>query len=103
MSNISSTMLQKAYVDLYKELRNYIWDFRVVDTLTDLEVETFQTFPNVSQLRRYLLLLKQQVSGTDAMNDNESMNKAFDKFEELLAGDDLTVYSSLETFREVIV
>ena len=100
MSNVSSAQLQKAYISLYKTLRDYIWDFRVVDTLTDLEVATYQKFPDVKQVQHQLQLLEHQVRGTDAMDNNKAMQKAFNQFYDLL--NNPTMYASLDSFKGVI-
>lgn len=79
---LTSPNLQQAYIDMYKALREYIWEFRTVETLANLEIETFVAFPNllkVKQLYSELKLLTNEVAAED-----EELEKSMKKFGDLL-------------------
>jgi len=79
---LTSPNLQQAYVEMYKALREYIWEFRTVETLANLEIETFVAFPNllkVKQLYSELKLLTNEVAAED-----KELEKSMKKFGDLL-------------------
>lgn len=79
---LTSPNLQQAYIDMYKALREYIWEFRTVETLANLEIETFVAFPNllkVKQLYSELKLLTNEVAAED-----KELEKSMKKFGDLL-------------------
>ena len=43
---------QNAYVDLYRLMRNYIWDLDVVEMLADVEVATYDAFIDLEKLNK---------------------------------------------------
>lgn len=100
---ITATNLQSAYNALYKEVRRYIWDFETVSALADLEVETYQVFPDMEQLSKKLATFKRYVDATDVLRDDEDVKKAFDEFEELINDEGIELYANLKTFQEVPV
>ena len=101
MHMITATNLQNAYNALYKEVRNYIWDFDTVSALAELEVETYQAFPDMKQLSNKLATFKRYVDATDVMRTDEALKKAFDAFDEVVNGNDVELYANLKTFQEV--
>lgn len=79
---LTSTSLQQAYIEIYKAIREYIWEFRTVETLANLEIETFVAFPNlikVKQLYSELKLLTNEVAAED-----KELEKSMKKFGDLL-------------------
>jgi len=79
---ITSADLQQAYINIYKAIREYIWDFRTVETLANLEIETFVAFPNlikVKQLYSEFKLLTNEVAAED-----KDLEKSMKKFGDLL-------------------
>ena len=79
---LTSPNLQQAYIEMYKAIREYIWDFRTVETLANLEIETFVAFPNllkVKQLYSELKLLTNDVAAED-----KDLEKSMKKFGDLL-------------------
>lgn len=98
---ITATKLQSAYNALYTQVRRYIWDFETVSALADLEVETYQAFPDMEQLSKKLAAFKRFVSATDVLREDKDMKKAFDEFEELVDGEDTILYANLKSFQEV--
>lgn len=100
---ITATNLQCAYNDLYKEVRRYIWDFETVSALADLEVATYQTFPDIDQLKIAFSTFKRYVDSTGLLRDDEDLKRAFDAFDEILSDDDLELYANIKSFQEVLV
>ena len=81
---ITATELQQAYVDLYTLLREYIWEFRTVEAIADLEIAVFKAFPDLPDVSKRLAILKQLVYFTDAFRLNGEFNQSFEDFQELL-------------------
>jgi len=79
---ISAQIFRNLYVDLYKELRKYLWDIDAVTLIVDLETETHKAFPDVIQLNSILGRLKRQTISTSL--EDEELSDAFDSFEEAL-------------------
>lgn len=99
---IASTKFQKAYNELYRCIREYIWDFNTVNILADLEIETYKSFPDIDKLQKHLSDLKRDVSATDVYDEDEELKAAFEDFESLLDDTD-EIYASLKTFKKVVV
>lgn len=100
---IQATEIQKLYVNLYKELREYLWPIRVVETITDLEVACYQQFPILTNIRLCFRRLKLEVY-PDICNvkEYEELKKAFDKFEKFLDDNEHdVVYSKIKVLEEV--
>lgn len=96
---ISASDFQRIYVKIYKVMREYIWDFDVVDALSDFEVSVYRLFPDIYEIENKFRALRKVVDSYDI--DDPDMDKYFDKFEELLDSDD-SIYYAVTTFREVI-
>lgn len=99
---ISANQIQLNYNKLYACMRNYIWDFRTVEVLANLEVDTYKRFPNIDDIAKDTNQLKQLISTTDVFQDDLELQKSFNRFEDLLSDID-TVYADLQTFRKVVV
>ena len=89
---IAAAILQTAYNDLYKQLRNYIWDYETVVKLADLEVATYMTFPDIDRIRFAFNKLKSDVQASDIWSDDKLLQKAIDSFEDKLDGADQLFY-----------
>lgn len=96
---ISASDFQRVYVKIYKVMRDYIWDFDVVDALSDFEVAVYRIFPDVYEIEQKFNNLRRIVDSYEI--DDPDIDKYFDKFEELLDSDD-TIYYAVKTFKEVI-
>lgn len=97
--SISNLDLQQLYIDLYKELRRYIWSIDVVSAIADLEVATFKACPTLDDIRSSLDALKFLLRGTLAEDDD--LKAAFDAFQSSIQDID-TVYTILNKVEEVI-
>lgn len=89
---IASAILQQAYNDLYKQMRNYIWDYEAVVKIADLEVASYMAFPDIDNIRRAYDRLKSDTSRSDVWSDDKLLQKAFDSFEEKLDRADQIFY-----------
>lgn len=96
---ISASDFQRIYVKIYKRMREYIWDFDVVDALSDFEVSVYRLFPDIYEIEKKFNDLRRIVDSYEL--DDPDMDKYFDKFQELLDSDD-SIYYAVTTFREVI-
>lgn len=91
--------IENQYIKLYKVLRNYIWDYSVVELIAGLEVACCQAFPQIAEVRRLLDALKQAIR--DVTAQDEELQVAFEQFEQLLNSSD-DVYMKLSSVREVV-
>lgn len=82
---------------LYKELRRFIWDFRVVTTIADLEIACMETCPNLDIIRSTFNRLKVDVSEISREDDN--LKKALDAFEDVIQSEEST-YAKLYQVNE---
>lgn len=97
----TATFLQTLYNKLYVEFRNYVWDFDIVELLSDLEIEIYQAFPNINNVNSKFQELKRQVSFTEAFHD-DSLKDAFINFEDVICDTD-GLYVDLKSFKEVVI
>ena len=98
---IAAAILQSAYNDLYKELRNYIWDYNTVEKLADLETAVYMVFPNLDNVRHALNRLETEVRASDIYEDDEQLQRVIERFENKLDGVD-AIYYGLDVPQEVI-
>lgn len=96
---MNSNEIQNAYVDLYTQMRKYIWPFDVIDILVDLEIESFKSFPDVMKLRELLDRLHREIQST--LSEDKDFETSYSSFKKLL-DDDNAMYKLLEQVREVI-
>ena len=96
---ISSAILQRAYDDLYIEVRKYFWSYDAVVALAELEIATYKACPDIEEIKRALNSFKYYAH--DVLLDDEDLAKTFDDFEDLLDSSD-TAFKNLERVNEVI-
>lgn len=96
---ISSLRIQSAYVDLYTQVRKYIWDFSTVEKLADLEVSVYRAFPDIDEVSRCFDKLRFDLKSKE--KDDEDLKKACDKFKSILDSDTET-YIKIYQVDEVI-
>lgn len=94
---INAKLLQNAYVKLYKELREFLWDMPVIELIAELEVATFTAFPDIEDISNKLKKLSQL--GKSIIEEDNDLKLRIDEFEKLLE-EQPTVYASLKTFKE---
>lgn len=97
---VNSSDIQLAYIDLYKNIRKYIWDLDSVELIAKIEDEANKSFPDVRNLNHLLDQLK-QISKENKI-DKELLN-SIDDFKHIIS--DVTsddIYTSIISFKEVI-
>lgn len=97
---IAAAMIQQAYIDLYRQIRNYIWDYDTVVKLAELEVAAYMAFPDIDKVRYALDQLKVELNSSDVYAEDEDLQKAVDDFSETLDGADQVFYG-LEVPQEI--
>lgn len=96
---LSYNELQSAYVDLYTQLRKYIWDFKTVEHIADLEIAVYRTFPDIADVSQRFNELNIDIRSVSF--EDEDLKSAVDAFKEVLHTDDI-LYARLNQVREVI-
>lgn len=86
---INSVRLQDAYINLYSELRKYIWRFDIVELIADLEVAVFTRFQNINRVNELITKLYSEIK--DLITEDDDLNEAFNKFFDIIQDAD-TVY-----------
>ena len=90
----NSAELQTAYNKFYANIRNYIWDFKTVESLAELEIGIYKRFPNIEDVKKSLDKLGVKISKT--MQDDEDFKRSFEKLKNLLSDtDSKNVYTTL--------
>lgn len=97
---ISSNDLQTAYVNLYKQLRNYIWDYDTVERIAELEIAVHTRFPDINTVRSKFKSIEMDVR--DMCQEDEELNEAVKRFNEAIQSDD-SFYAKLDKLNEVNV
>lgn len=83
----NSADIQTAYNKFYSFMRNYIWDFKTVDMLADVEIALYKRFPNVDETKKLLESLKSKIDKT--MQGDEDFKKAYDKLFKTISDTDV--------------
>lgn len=84
---ITSSDIQVRYEQLYTFLMEYLWEFKVVQALANLEISIFKRFPDKDEMSRNLQTLKRDISLTyNELDDNDEpdFKDAFEKLEEAI-------------------
>lgn len=95
---LSLTDLKKYYVRLYEELRNYLWDFRTVEAIAELEIAVYRRFPDSSEIKAKFNRLYSLISNTCA--EDTYLATAATNFKNTINSSD-TYYSRITKPREV--
>ena len=96
---LSYNELQSAYVDLYIQLRKYIWDFKTVEHIANLEIAVYRTFPDIADVSQRFNELNVDIRSVSF--EDEDLKSAIDAFKEVLDKDG-TLYAKLNQVREVV-
>ena len=98
-SLISLKDLQRVYEDMYLEIMRYVWSFEAVKKLADLEVATYNRFPDLDEVRKAFSELRRYIEPT--VVEDEELKKAVENFESVInsAND---VYAKIMQVREDI-
>ena len=79
----NSAEIQNAYNKFYTQMRNYIWDFKTIDLLADLEIGIYRRFPNIEEVKRVLEKLRSKID--KVMVNDEDFQKAYDRLQKVLS------------------
>lgn len=88
-----------AYIRLYRQLRNYIWEYDTVEHIAELEIAIHNRFPNLQDVRKYFNLLCHDIYRSDV--DDEDLDKAIEQFRSYIESDDSVLYAILPKTEEV--
>lgn len=81
-SIVSSIDIQNAYQKLYVFLMEYLWDYKVVEALANLEISCYKTFPDKDEMLKYLDELRKGIQATYnelSKDDEPEFEKACNK------------------------
>ena len=84
---ITSSDIQVKYEHLYKFLMDFLWEFRVVQALANLEIAIFKRFPDKDEMSRCLRLLNQEIRSTYnelSRDDEPEFKEAYEELEEAI-------------------
>ena len=96
---VSYADIRNAYIDLYREMRRYIWDFRIVEQLVEVEIDSFQTCVDMDKLSEDLRLLRQHIN--EVISDDEDLKDAIDAFQDIVDNETET-FAKLYQVSEVL-
>lgn len=91
---LNSVRIQDAYIKLYTQLRNYIWDFRTVQDIADLEIASFCKFPDIACVRNYLDKLYIIVTQNITKDEDTDIYESFDNFYSVINTDG-SIYANI--------
>ena len=94
---ISTFRLQQAYINLYKQFRNYIWDYNKVEMLANLEMAIFKACPDITECKMLFNTLKINIQ--DIVSEDEDFKEVIDDFSELLDSD-TEIYCPITVIKE---
>lgn len=97
---ITSKQIQAAYVKMYAQLRNYIWGFDTVERLANLEIEVYNSFPDLSKIQSTFNSLFMDIR--TAYDEDEELAKAVDAFKKVIESADGEFYLKLDKVQEAI-
>ena len=100
---INSYELQTAYVNLYRCLRDYIWDYDVVVEWAEVETKIFSAFPDISNLQNIVKKFYRSISESLQRTNikDAKIENAFQKIFKLLSDSD-DIYLKITLPREVL-
>lgn len=97
---VNSSDIQLAYVDLYKQIRRYVWDIDSVELIAKIEDEANKSFPDLGKLNNLLDKLKKISKDNDL--DKELLD-CIDSFKNILVDvNSNDVYTSIISFKEIV-
>lgn len=95
---IDISKVRTCYTKLYKALVCYTWNINTIQTLAELEVLIFTSFPDVRKLKCVLQQLKMCI--LRAYNSDDEVHEQFDALQDALDSDE--VFVNLGQIQEVI-
>lgn len=89
--------MQQGYLDLYANLRNYIWDIDIVDSIADLEERVYRAFPSVDSVQSSFDKI---VKGCKSIKDDKELMSSIKGMQHAIDESD-SIYVKLWTPRSV--
>lgn len=84
---ITSSDIQVRYEQLYQFLMDFLWEFRVVQAIANLEISIFKRFPDKDEMQRCLRALKIEISHTYnemSQDDDDEFKEAVEDLEDAI-------------------
>lgn len=94
---LSLVDLKKYYVKMYSELRNYVWDFKTISYLADLEIAVYRRFPDALEIRSKFDTLYMCIR--DICDEDEDLSAAVTNFKNIINSSD-QFYSRIDAPKE---
>lgn len=98
---LSSADFQREYDYMYSLLRNYIWEFPIVEALADVEVDTYDSFIDRDKLKNDFRKFYSMVYSIIRAEEDQELLDSLDRFKELIESESPS-YFSLERVHETI-
>lgn len=98
MNNVSSQEFRNAYENFYIEMRKYLWPYKVLEELADVEVSIYSAFVDIETLRRDFNRLLSSIK--DEYKEDEKLAKVADKISNLIDTAEPSFYFNLFQVRE---
>lgn len=83
---VSSVDIKRQYVNLYRQLREFLWDFPFVCKLVDLEDESLRRFPDMRKVRSISQELYNM--SKSARQESKELQQAFSDFLKTVQGNE---------------
>lgn len=96
---VSSADIRNAYIQLYSELRRYVWPYETVELIADLEIAAYTAVPDMAELSTALRSLHSEC--IEECREDEELAQAFDSLDKLTS-DNPQPYLALNIVKEVI-
>lgn len=80
----TSVDIQNKYQKLYVFLMEYLWNYKVVEALANLEISCYKTFPDKDEMLKYLNELRKGIQATYnelSKDDEPEFEKAYTALE----------------------
>lgn len=98
MTNISSQDFRNIYEKFYAQLRNYLWPYKTLKELADVEVDIYSAFIDIDKLQNDLNKLYTSIK--DVFKDDPNLEKSYNLLFELANVEEPTFYSRLNMVQE---
>lgn len=97
---ISCRELQNAYIHMYENLRNYIWGFKTVEHLANLEVAIYSSFPDLATVNKEFNALYLDIR--EMLEEDEDLSASVKEFKDILDNIEGDFYLKLDQVQEVV-
>ena len=100
---VTSSDIQIKYRKLYKFLMKFLWEYKVVESLANLEMAIYRTFPDKAEMQRYLLELQKGIKDTynELSDDEPEFEHAYSELEQSI--DDYDPDNALVDLHSVVI